>query len=81
MSAPTPQKIDLSAIEKQAKAIMDAFLKELGDVKQEAKFGLQREREMREPKACETDPQFRQAFFANAPKVKDDELVMERKQW
>jgi hypothetical protein len=68
-------------IEKQAKSIMDLFLIELGNVKEEHSFGLERDVQMREPKHEQSNETFRRAFFANAPKVKDDLLQMERKQW
>jgi len=76
--------MDLENIEAQAKKIMDDFLKELGTAESPKDFGLRREglsAQVREPKHEPTDPRFRGGFFANAPNVKDDELVMERKQW
>ncbi len=76
--------IDLAKIEAQAKQIMDGFLEELGSIEQPKEFGLRREgiaNQTREGKLGETDPQFRSKLFDNAPVVKDDELVMERKQW
>lgn len=73
--------IDHDAIQAQAKRIMDDFLKELGEVKQEEHFGVEREKEMREPKAVEKDPNFSQAFLANAPRTKDGLLLAEKKQW
>jgi hypothetical protein len=68
-------------IEAQAKAIMDAFLKELGSIEQEAQFGTRKGDQMRTPVPAEPNDQFRQAFFANAPNVKDNQLIMEKKQW
>ena len=73
--------LDHDAIEKQAKHIMDSFLKELGSMKEQNKFGLTRTDQMREPKDKEPSEQFQKAFFANAPKVKDNLLIMEKKQW
>ena len=77
MSQPT----DLATIEKQAKHIMDSFMKELGEVKQEDSFGLEREAQTREPRVEECSEQFRKAFLANAPNTRDNLLIMERKQW
>lgn len=75
--------IDHEKIEATAKKIMDDFLVALGGAESKD-FGLRREgleHQIREPKHEPTDPRFRGGFFANAPNVKDDELVMERKQW
>jgi hypothetical protein len=68
-------------IEEQAKKLMDSFLKELSSVEQEEQFGLQRDVQMRTPQPSKPNEQFRQAFFANAPKVKDGLVQMEKKQW
>lgn len=68
-------------IKEQAKRIMDDFMKELSAVEQPEKFGLAREQQMREPATKEQDPRFRQLLFENAPKVKDNLLIMEKKQW
>ena len=76
--------MDHAKIEATAKKVMDDFLKELGDAESPTDFGLRREgldAQVREPKHELCDPRFRGGMFANAPKVKDDELVMERKQW
>lgn len=73
--------LDHEAIEEQAKKIMDSFLKELNEIQQEDHFGVECEKEMREPKAEEPNHNFKQAFFANAPKIRDGQLVAERKQW
>ena len=73
--------IDQQVIEEQAKRIMDDFLKELKEIGQEERFGLEREDEMRTPKPLEPNAQFRRAFLENAPKVRDNEIVAERKQW
>ena len=87
MKTPKPQPqptLDPVVIELQAKAIMDAFLKELGTAEQSQDFGLHREgfeQQTREPKLEPCSPRFRRALFANAPNVRNDELVMERKQW
>jgi hypothetical protein len=68
-------------IEKQAKTIMDSFLKELATIEETHTFGLEREQSMREPKHEPSSETFKRAFFANAPKVKDNLIQMERKQW
>ncbi len=76
--------MDHAKIEAQAKKIMDNFLMELSNAQSPTDFGLRREglaAQVREPKHELCDPRFRGGMFANAPNVKDDELVMERKQW
>ncbi len=76
--------IDTAKVEAQAKQIMDAFLVELGSIETPKDFGMKRdgiEHQAREGKASAQATRFRSAFFANAPNVKDDELIMERKKW
>ena len=74
-------KLDQEKIEKQAKDIMDSFLQELAQSTSDAHFGVEREREVRAPVHEPCDETFRRAFLANAPKTKDDLLIMERKHW
>jgi hypothetical protein len=86
MNTPKPHvtPIDRAAVEAKAKAIMDAFLVELASAPAPKGFGLRRdgrEAQVRDGRPELTSPAFRSAFFANAPNVKNDELVMERKQW
>ncbi len=68
-------------IEEQAKRIMDSFFEALSKVEQPATLGLRRDKQVRTPKKSVPDERFRLVFFANAPKVKDDLLVAEKKQW
>lgn len=72
-------KLDKAAIEAQAKRIMDSFVKNLGE--QEVQFGVERDKQTREPKAVQPDMAFRQAFLENAPKTRDGLLLAEKKQW
>lgn len=72
---------DHSKIEHQAKQLMDSFLKELSSIPQEDSFGLERDEQMRTPEPAKPNESFRKAFLANAPNVRDDLLIMERKQW
>jgi len=80
--------MDHEKIEATAKKIMDDFLKELSASESPTDFGLCREglsAQVRDPKHELCDPRFRGGMFANAraagKDVKNDELVMERKQW
>lgn len=89
MSNPKERPVmDHAKIEAQAKKIMDDFLAELGGAQSPHDFGLRREglkAQVREPKRKFTDPRFRAGVFANARAadrdVKDDEIIMERKEW
>ncbi len=66
----------------QAKKIMDEFVSALDKVKVSEKFGAKREKQVRIPKKeCEGSSEFRKRIFKNAPKIKDDYFVMEKKQW
>jgi len=74
--------IDKEKIRKQAKRIMDNFIKALdkaGDIKEE--FGSERKDSMRTEIKKGKDPDFRKRMFMNAPKKKKDFLVMEKKNW
>ncbi|HLC66943.1 MAG TPA: hypothetical protein VJK52_04860, partial [Candidatus Nanoarchaeia archaeon] len=66
----------------QAKKIMDEFLAALEDVESGTlDVGLERGSGMREPGKREADPKFPARMFRNAPKVKNDCIVAEKKQW
>jgi len=67
---------------KQAKKIMDEFVAALDKVKVKEKFGAQREDQVRTPeKECPDSTEFRKRIFKNAPKIKDDYFIMEKKEW
>ncbi len=67
---------------KQAKKIMDEFVVALDKVKVSDKFGIHRDEQVRVPaKECEDSTEFRKRIFKNAPKVKDDLFIMEKKHW
>ena len=74
--------IDREKIRKQAKHIMDNFIKALDkaeSVKRE--FGSERKCSMRAEIKKDKDPDFRKRMFMNAPKKRDDFFVMEKKDW
>ena len=74
--------IDREKIRKQAKYIMDNFIKALDKaegIKQE--FGSERKCSMRAEIKKDKDLDFRKRMFKNAPKKNDDFLVMEKKNW
>lgn len=69
-------------ISAQAKKIMDEFVSALSKVNVNEKFGAQREKQIRIPeKACVDSSEFRKRAFKNAPKIKDDYFIMEKKEW
>ena len=66
----------------QAKKIMDEFVSALDKVKVSDKFGVKRENQTRiAEKECSDSSEFRKRMFKNASKVKDDYLIMEKKEW
>ncbi len=74
--------IDKEKITKQAKNIMNNFIKALDkaeSVKEE--FGSERKDSTRTKIKKDKDPDFRKRMFKNAPKKRDDFLVMEKKNW
>lgn len=66
----------------QAKKIMDEFISALSKVSVKENFGAQRKKQTRTPeKSCVDSSEFRKRAFKNAPKIKDDYFVMEKKEW
>ena len=69
-------------IRKEAKKIMDGFIKALEkvrDIKEEV--GFEAEEDVRTPKKSKADADFKKRFLANAPKSKEDFVVAEKKKW
>ncbi len=74
--------MDEEKIKKQAKNIMDEFISALNKVPRiKEKFGQERNQFIRKAEKCEYGPEFKERMLKNAPKVKDDQLVMEKKSW
>ena len=74
--APDPEKI-----KKQAKQIMDEFMKALDKIGQDnPHFGIERESQTRTPRKTDY-PAFRSKMFKNAPKKNSDYIITERKKW
>ena len=74
--------IDEEKITKQAKNIMDNFIKALDKAEcVKENFGSERKDSMRANIKKDKDPDFRKRMFMNAPKKKEDFLVMEKKNW
>ncbi len=74
--------INEEKITKQVKNIMNNFIRALNKaegVKEE--FGSERKYSMRANIKKHKDHDFRKRIFMNAPKKKDDFLVMEKKNW
>lgn len=73
---------DPEQIRQQAKAIMDEFIAALETVEQaEPDVGLVRDEGIRQPGDSLADPTFKERMLKNAPKVKGDCIVAEKKQW
>ena len=67
---------------KQAKKIMDEFVSALSKVNVKEKFGAERTSQVRTPsKEVIDSTEFRKRIFRNAPKIKDDYFLMEKKEW
>lgn len=66
----------------QAKKIMDEFVSALNKVNVKEKFGAERVHQTRiASKETQDSSEFRKRIFKNAPKVKDDFFIMEKKEW
>jgi aspartyl-tRNA(Asn)/glutamyl-tRNA(Gln) amidotransferase subunit C len=69
-------------IRKNAKKIMDEFIKALEKVKSvNEEVGFEAEEDARKPKGGKVDVDFKKKFLKNAPKSKDDFIVAEKKRW
>jgi len=74
--------MDEEKIKKQAKKIMDEFISALNKVpKIKEEFGVERKDFTRKAEKSEYGKDFKKRMLKNAPKVKDDQLVMEKKSW
>ena len=70
-------------IKKQAKEIMDKFSEKLSSVSEETPDSVidRKEFEREEKDGKETDSDFRERMFANAPKKNKDFIIAEKKKW
>ena len=74
--------MDEEKIKKQAKKIMDEFISVLNKVpKIKEEFGVERKQFIRKAEECEYGSEFKKRMLKNAPKVKDDQIQMEKKEW
>lgn len=75
-------KLDEEKIKKQAKLIMDEFVKALDRVgKISGEIGLEREQTTREGKKSKPDKDFRERMLKNAPKSENGHIIAEKKGW
>ncbi|MBI2141544.1 hypothetical protein HYU16_03915 [Candidatus Woesearchaeota archaeon] len=75
-------KLDGEKIKRQAKAIMDEFVKALdkvGDLSGE--IGLEREETTRRGSAKKQDGSFKERMLKNAPRKEDGQILAEKKSW
>ncbi len=68
-------------IKKQAKKVMDSFVKALDKVKVEERFGSERKIFLREKLKKQEDKDFQENMLANAPKTKGNLIIAEKKSW
>ena len=75
-------KLDEEKIQKEAKAIMDEFVKALDKVGEiSGEVGLEREQATREAKQAKADKGFRERMLKNAPRKEDGQILVEKKSW
>lgn len=73
---------DQEKIKKEAKQIMDSFIQELEKISfKEEDFSVKKEKNIREKIKTESNPEFRERMLKNAPKVKDNFILAEKKKW
>lgn len=74
--------VDQDSIRKEAKEIMDNFMKALKDIEVEEEFILEREACFREEgEGVELDEEFKQRFLANAAKTNGDAILANKGAW
>ena len=74
--------VDQESIRKEAKEIMDNFMKALSDVEVEEEFILERENCFREEgEGVELDEDFKQRFLSNASKTSGDAILANKGAW
>lgn len=73
--------INKEKIQKEAKQIMDDFIKALSRIEEEPKaFGAEREQSTRKPGKKQGND-FKKRVLKNAPRKNDDYFLMEKKSW
>ncbi|MBI2109829.1 hypothetical protein HYT58_01495 [Candidatus Woesearchaeota archaeon] len=73
--------MDLKEIEKQAKRIMDDFLKALKEVDEDMDFSIKRDEFTRAEGRANCDEDFRKRFLENAPRKNKEKIIMEKGKW
>lgn len=74
--------MDQEKIEKkEAKKIMDEFIKELDKIQLTKEFGTKRTFQTRESFENDCESEFRERMFKNAPKERKGFIVAEKKSW
>ena len=74
-------KEEQEKIKKEAKAIMDNFSKSLKGLEKEEFKGVKRDNQTRKESNSNCDPDFRKAFFENAPNKEGDWIKAEKGKW
>lgn len=75
-------KLDEEKIRRQAKAIMDEFIKALDRAgKLEGKAWIERDENTRQGKKTKADNSFRERMLKNAPRKDGNYVLTERKSW
>ena len=74
--------LDEEKIKKQAKAIMDEFIKALDKVGEiSGEIGLERQETTREGAAKKAGGDFKERMLKNAPRKEDGYIIAEKKSW
>lgn len=74
--------IDKKKIKEEVKKVMHDFMEELDKAKGvKENFGAERGKSLRTVTKNKKNSEFRKRMFENAPKKRDDFLVMEKKTW
>ena len=75
-------QLDQEKIKRQAKAVMDDFIKALDKVGEiSGEVGIERDEMTRVAKPNKPDSDFRERMLKNAPKKDDGQILAEKKRW
>mgnify|MGYP003978735359 FL=1 len=66
---------------KEAKKIIDDFMRELDKIKFKGDFFVRRDNNVREECEVNNEKGFRERFLDNAPKIKNGFVMAEKKKW
>ena len=75
------KNIPKEKILKQAKSLMDSFIKEMEKIDEIKEFFIERDESLRQATPKESNQEFHKLFLENAPAVKRNQIQAEKGKW